>query len=453
MRTTMQRNVVGLALIAASGSAMAQAGLDLDRAYAAELRADADARSSLLGSSTNALGLDVQVLMQMRYTANFRDELSGGPALGDNDTTIGFSNPRTQVRMSGAVDGTDLSGQLIFDFGSASDNGRSAAGTANLLVAMAAWAVNDDWTLLMGQWHNPVVAEEAFLPEHTMAVERSGMNEFFNPGYTQGIAFAYSGSDSLKFVGAVSDGATYAGNPSSANSAINSQGEDDFGITGRLDWLASGTWDQFADMTSWKGSNYGVKVGAGFHYQTAGNTNPSTSAGGGNAIFTTLLGEAVDEMDITLWTLDAQVEGDGWSVFAAYVGHKLDAQGITAGNDLDLTNHGAVVQGSMFLSDQFEAFARWDSIFWDDVLTTAAGAGADDTTHTITVGGNYYFVPESHAAKFTFDAVFTLDNSLVSDVVVGAAGGTAGAADATTTGLLGTSDSEFMLRGQLTLLF
>ena len=452
MRTTMQKNVVGLALAAASGMAMAQSGLDLDRAYAAELRADADSRSSMLGATSNAGGLDVQVLMQVRYTANFRDELTSG-ALGDNDTTLGFSNPRSQVRLSGAVEGTDISGQVIFDFGNATDNARHTDGQANLLVAMGAWAIDDDWTMLFGQWHNPVVAEEGFLPEHTMAVERSGMNEFFNPGYTQGLAFAYTGSDSFKFVGAVSDGATYAGNPSPTNSAFNSQGEDDFGLTGRLDWLASGTWDQFGDMTSWKGSNFGAKIGAGFHWQTAGNTNPSTSAGGGNAIFTTLLGEAVDEMDITLWTVDAQIEGDGWSVFAAYVGHKLEASGVTAGNDLDLTNHGAMVQGSMFLTDQFEAFARWDSIFWDDVLTTAGGAGADDTTHTITVGGNYYFVPESHAAKFTFDAVFTLDNSLVSDVVVGAAGGTAGAADPTTTGLLGTSDSEFMLRGQMTLLF
>ncbi len=451
MGTTMQKNVVGLTLVALSGMAAAQSGLDLDRAYAAELRADADTHSSLLGSS-NAAGLDVQVMLQMRYSANFRDELTAG-ALGDNDTTVGFSNPRSQIRLSGGVEGTDISGLVIFDFGNATDNGRHADGSAELLVAQGAWGLNDDWVMLFGQWHNPVVAEEAFAAENTMAVERSGMNEFFNPGYTQGVAFAYVGSDNFKFVGAFADGATYAGNPSPTNSAFNSQGENDFGFTGRFDYLVSGTWDQFADMTSWKGSNYGLKLGAGFHYQTAGGTNPSTSAGGGNAIFTTLLGEAVDEMDITLWTLDAQVEGDGWSVFAAYIGHKLEAKGITAGNDLDLTNHGAMVQGSYFFSDQFEAFARWDSIFWDDVLVNAAGAGADDTTHTITVGGNYYFVPESHAAKFTVDAVFTLDNSLVSDVVVGAAGGTAGAADATTTGLLGTSDSEFMLRGQMTLLF
>ncbi len=451
MRTTNQMNVAGLALAALSGMAVAQSGLDLDRAYAAELRADADTHSSLLGSS-NAAGLSVQVMTQMRYTANFRDELTAG-ALGDSDTSIGFTNPRTQVRLSGAVEGTDISGQVVFDFGNATDNARHADGTAQLLVAMGVWGINDDWTMLFGQWHNPVVAEEAFLPEHTLAVERSGMNEWFNPGYTQGVAFAYTGSDNFKFVGAFSDGATYAGNPAPTNSAFNSPAENDFGFTGRFDYLAAGTWDQFADMTSWKGSNYGAKIGAGFHYQTAGDTNPSTTAGGGNAIFTALLGEAVDTMNITLWTIDAQIEGDGWSVFAAYIGHLLDAEGVTAGNDLDLTNHGVVVQGSYFMSDQFEAFARYDAIFWDDVLETAAGAGADGTSSAITVGGNYYFIPESHAAKFTFDIVHTLDNSLVGDTVIGAAGGTVGSADATTTGLLGSSDSETMVRGQMTLVF
>ncbi|MBL4592140.1 MAG: hypothetical protein JKY96_09300 [Phycisphaerales bacterium] len=452
MRTTNQMNVAGLTLAALSGMAIAQSGLDLDRAYAAELRADADSRSSLLGASSNGAGINVQVMTQMRYTANFRDELTAG-ALGDNDTTVGFTNPRTQVRLSGAVEGTDISGMVVFDFGNATDNGRHADGTAELLVAMGVWAINDDWTMLFGQWHNPVVAEEGFNAENTLAVERSGMNEFFNPGYTQGVVFAYTGSDSFKFIGALADGATYAGNPSPTNSAINSQAENDFGFTGRFDYLASGTWDQFADTTSWKGSNYGAKIGAGFHYQTAGGTNPSTSAGGGNAIFTALLGEAVDEMDITLWTIDAQIEGDGWSVFAAYVGHKLDAKGITAGNDLDLTNHGVVVQGSYFFTDQYEVFARYDAIFWDDVLTAAGGAGADDTSSAITVGANYYFIPESHAAKFTLDVVFTLDNSLVADVVTGAAGGTVGSSDSTTTGLLGLSESETMIRGQMTLLF
>ena len=44
MRTTNQMNVAGLTLAALSGMAIAQSGLDLDRAYAAELRADADSR-------------------------------------------------------------------------------------------------------------------------------------------------------------------------------------------------------------------------------------------------------------------------------------------------------------------------------------------------------------------------------------------------------------------------
>ena len=427
--TSKNTTCAALVLSAMSGLAMGQSGLDLDRAYASQLRSDAETRSSLLGNSNNA-NINIEVMTQFRYMYNDRDELTPG-ALGDNDTTMGFDTPRTQVRMSGSVT-DDISAMIVFDFGAA-ENG-TAQGSANLLVAQGAWSLNDNWAMLFGQWHNPVMGSENFAPEHTLAVDKSFTNEFFQVGYTQGVAFAYAG-DQFKFVGAVSDGAEYITNYGPvSNTPFNAAGENDFGITGRVDWLIEGTWDQFADATSWRGSNYGVKIGAGAHWQTQGDTNPADNSGG--AI------PGYDETEVTFWTVDAQVEGDGWNAFAQYVGHDVD---ITATTDVNYTNHGFILQGGMFVSDQVELFGRYDIVMLDDVLVAA---NTDDNFQNITVGMNYYFVPESHAAKFTLDAIFAVDESTNIDSILGG-----GSNDPSATGLLGLSDSEFALRGQLTLVF
>ena len=303
----------------------------------------------------------------------------------------------------------------------------------------AAWTLNDNWTVLMGQWHNPVMGSENFAPEHTLAVDKSFTNEFFQVGYTQGVALAY-GSDNFKFVGAISDGAEYVTNYASvSNSAFNSAGEDDFGITGRVDWLIEGTWDQFADATSWRGSNYGVKIGAGAHWQTQGNTNPSGDPSGGSF-------PGYDNTDVTFWTVDAQVEGDGWNAFLQYVGHDVD---ISATTDVNYTNHGFIAQGGFFVSDQVELFGRYDIVMLDDILVAA---NTDDNYQSITAGMNYYFVPESHAAKFTLDAVFALDESTNIDAIY-ALPYVVQAMPTSATGLVGTADSEFALRAQMTLVF
>lgn len=430
--------ITATALFVFAGSAFAQTGLDLDRAYASELRAEAQDRASFLDAGA-ASNISVSALMQVRYMANFRDEQAGG-SLGDDDTTVGFSMPRAQIRLSGQV--TDsISGHVSFEFGAAETNGRYDTGVGHLLNAYGAWAVDDNWTLLIGQWHCPVVAEEGVESEFGLAVDRSAVNEFFNPGYSQGVAGIYTG-DNWRAIGAFSDGAAYIGNPDTANSAFDSAGENDWGFTGRLDFLISGTWDQFTDFASWRGSNYGLKLGAGGHYQQQGNTNPSTGTWG------VLGGVAYDEIEVSLWTFDAMVQGDGWNVFAAYVGHQVDVTP-TVGTLPAFVNHGVVVQGGMFVNDQTELFARYDGIYLDSDLSGIAST-TEDNFHYLTAGFNYFLVPESHAAKFTVDAVYSFNNTDTLDALAPSPGGFNGAS---TTGLLGESDGELVLRAQMTLMF
>jgi len=427
----MKKTITTIALVTLSGSAFAQSGLDIDRAYAAELRADASTRSSLLGSAGSAI--DAEIFTQFRYTYDSVDEVTT-TTLGDADTSVGFSTPRTQVRLSGAVEGTDITGHVSFDFGGAFDHGVSGAATgdggATLRDAYAAWGMDDNWTFLFGQMKNPFSYESNVAPEFSQGVERSLTNSFFDAGYSQGIALNYS-DDEWKFTALLSDGFN------SQNSYYNSGGESDISITGRLDWLISGNWDQFNDFASWQGSNTGFRVGAALHWSQAGDTNPVSTT--------------IDTATVTAWTVDGQYEGDGWGVFASYQSTNVDND-LIAGGSADQTDNGLVFQGNMFFTEQFEMFARYDMIMLDDDVNAIAPLAAtdDDAYSTFTVGFNYYLVPESYAARFSMDVSFGLDDTSGLN--------TRGFTDASTTGYGAsgtgaTTESDLMIRGQFSLLF
>jgi hypothetical protein len=122
-------------------------------------------------------------------------------------------------------------------------------------------------------------------------------------------------------------------------------------------------------------------LGLAGHWQSMGDTNPS----------------AATSMDMTTLTADFSFVGDGWNAYAAGIWRNMDMTAATSADDF-----GVVVQGGVFVSDQDELFARYDGFFPDDF------AGATDF-NTITVGWNRYFIPESHAAKFTLDLTYHFD--------------------------------------------
>jgi len=455
----MTKTLTTVAIVAMSGSAMAQSSLDIDRAYAAELRADADTRSSLLGQTGPDIGVDI--FTQFRYTYGTRDglNLAAETALGDSDTTLGFSQPRTQIRLHGAVPDTNITAHVDFDFGAAFDQGISNAasgntGDANLRNAYARWGIDDNWSVMFGQMRNPLIFEGAVNPEYSQGVERSVVHSFLDVGYTQGIGLNYT-DDMLMFTGIVSDGpAVPIGGTLASNTGIASGSESDLSLTARFDFLFSGNWDQFKDFASFRGSNQGIRVGGGIHWSTRGDTNPSVV---GSSIFSG--GGAVDTEDIFVWTVDAQYESDGWGAFAAFTSTKIDAD-FVAGGSSDATTEGLILQGNLFLSDQIEAFARYSVLFLEDDATVGILAPTDEDQYsTIVLGMNYYLVPESHAARFSLDVAWALDDSTGIDAYQSLPGG--GSGDSASTGFQfgsGTAGNsvdsdEILLRAQMSLLF
>jgi hypothetical protein len=119
-------------------------------------------------------------------------------------------------------------------------------------------------------------------------------------------------------------------------------------------------------------------------------------------------------------------------VYAAAVYRNIDP----SGGD-NLADMGFLAQAGFFVAPDWELFGRYDIVVPDDDRATG------DNFSTVTVGVNHYFVPESHAAKFSADVEFFLDTQ--SDSIAGAS---------TLTGLLPSDqDSQWALRLQMQLVF
>ena len=361
----------------------------------AELVADSGTRTSLLQGGGGTAGHDENGFfisdgsgnntmyfggtIQFRYTMDFRDD----GAVGDQeDFTHGFSNNTVRLRSWGNIWSKDYIYKLVGNF--------SSDGGFTLEDAYAGYVYGEGFTVLAGQMKAPLSWESMVDNEFQLASSRSVVDTYFSGGRTQAIAVQYQ-SDAFRIIGAFGDGA------GTLNTYYNSSSEADYALTFRVDVAVAGTdWARFNDFTSWRSQEeFAAKVGGAIHWQDGGET-------GGTS-----------DTQVLRYTLDAQFEGGGWNAFIAGYGENVDSA--AAGSDYD--NFGLVAQGGIFLADQFELFGRVDAIFWDDDF---AGSGQDDNWF-LTVGGNYYISPDSHAAKFTAEIGYSFnDNTILFDPSTGA---------------------------------
>ncbi|MEM1184631.1 MAG: hypothetical protein AAGI53_06465 [Planctomycetota bacterium] len=439
--------IAGMAL-GLGGVAMGQSSLDIERAYAAELSADAESRTSLLQSSDSASGfsltsadgastLNIGGLFQMRYIADLRDDSTGaGNAGAANDFTHGYELTRTRIDLTGTIATPQLSYRFSADAGAAKDAAGAGAGDFNATYLYGQYDFEGSWDGLFvrfGQFKLPLYAEELIAPEYSLAVDRSLTNEQFNQDYSQGFMFGYE-TDSWAAYVAISDGIN------TDNTAFNGA-ESDVAVTGRFEYKVSGDWAQFKDLTSFRGSEQGLKIGAAVHYESYGDTGgafPGYPATLG-AVAPTPGNPSGYRLD---YTADVQWEGNGWNLFGAFYGRTSEVNPGSGASDVDANDFGFMVQGGYFFTEQWEGFARYDVAILDDANLPAMPASDEDTFNFLTVGANYYLVPESHAAKVTVDVLFSFNE-------------TGNIAPATTvTGLQGQNeDFEAVLRGQLQILF
>ncbi|MFT5423120.1 MAG: hypothetical protein ACI89L_000894 [Phycisphaerales bacterium] len=431
MMLVLSGSALGLTSVASAGTP------DFDRAYAAELRADTAAHTSLLqaggsghdgffhigdGSGNNRL--NIGGLLQFRYVFNNRD--SGDFAgTGNEDAGMGFETHHTQLNFGGNVISPNWEYGITLEFGTGDGGNDSAGSNGNVRDSWVQYNFEGDNSgtfVKFGQFVSPVLPEDAASDAVGLASSRSVANEFFSGGRIQGITLGH-GNDQYKGTITLHDGMgdQAAGTPGSENTEWQSEAAD-YGFAARFDYKIEGDWAQFGDATSWKGSNNAFRVGGGFNYQSGGNTGGLTTAPTTDATY-------------LLWTVDATYEGNGWNAHAAIIGNNYDPD-----VGLEISHTGFMVQGGYFVQDDVELFARYESIDVDSDLGLA-----EDTQSFLTFGGNYYLTPQSHAAKFTADFVYALSDA--------GALGTPGGLGLGDTGLAGGSDEELVFRAQFQLVF
>jgi hypothetical protein len=357
------------------------ATLDSSRAYQAELLADAASRTSLLADSggpgynsgkfsisdggNNTLNIGGYI--QTRYLMNFRD---GQPS--HENFTNGFQMRRTRLIFSGTVWDKHLSYLIQPEFS-------RSTGAFILQDAWAKYTWDNGFYARAGQYKLPLLREELVSDTFLLAVDRSAVNATFTQNRSQGAGVGYAQND-WRVMADISDGLN------TLNTDFTDPTEADFAITGRGEWKFAGDdFKRFDDMTSWKGNSYAGMLGAAAHYQTGGNT-----------------GFTIDR-DVLEATVDCSVEGNGWNAFVEGVWRQTKVPGTTT-ND-----YGVVVQGGYFITDQIEAFGRYDVIIPD----------VGSNFNSFTVGANYYIAPHSHAFKLTGDIVYYADSTTGTPILSG----------------------------------
>jgi hypothetical protein len=361
----MRHRVVHALIAGTSASlgtvAAAQSSTELGRAYAGELLADAQGRTSALGQQERAFSAKVGGQIMFRYVYN-----NAGDIPGDDDTTVGFQARRTKISVSGNVIDDTWSYQVLSAF-------NRATGTPTLENAFIRKKLDNGWYVQAGQFKLPFLREESLSSTRQLAADRSAMNNLFTQAYSQGVEIGLGGSgeDAFRLAAAFSDGLRSSNTDIGASPA-------DYALTARGEYRLAGDWKQFAQFTSFPNSDFGALLGGAVHWQSGGET----------------LG--TPDVDVLSATADVSLVGNGWNAYAAGVWAQTDA----AGQEFD--DFGLLVQGGIFIAESTELFARYDAILADSDRDL-------DDFHTVTVGVNHYLAPGSHAAKLTVDLQYLFD--------------------------------------------
>ncbi|MEE9131421.1 MAG: porin [Phycisphaerales bacterium] len=394
------------------------------RGLVQDVLADADTRASLLAQGVTAgydngavissadgnWSLRTNIHMQQRFVWNNQDE---GSTVGliDEDR-YGFENTRTKFILTGNVVNQQWIYKVEINVGSPSATavpglvplaalaGVGADSRAGTGDAYLGYKYDDGLTVLFGTMKAPLLREELVDSRYQLAVERSALNYLFTGGRMDGVALDWMG-DQFHITGAFSDGIR-------TGQTVWATPTTDFAFTGRVEYLASGTWDQFSDFTSPAGDEQGIMIGGALHFQES-----EDDAG-------------LADVDILVLTADVSAEFGGANLFAAFIYTDIDAAGLPAVNPL-----GFLVQGGVALSDDWEAFARYE--FSDFDVT-----GIEDLS-LITFGVTRYFA--GHNAKWTTDVGIGLEEVLLAPAITGLRTDAPG------------EDSQVVIRSQIQLVF
>jgi hypothetical protein len=351
------------------------------RGLVRDVVADADTRASLLGGGLTAgyekgffiagadggFRLDIKGQVQVRWISGHQDD---GPA---DDDRRGFEVTRTRVGLAGHV--IDPSWRY-FVWG-----GWTGSGASILLDAWIEKRFENGWSVRTGQFKLPAWREWTVSETRQQFVERSILDARYAQGYSKGILASRAGDD-FRLHLAFSDGlrtinTPWSIGPDRVTGTLPYQQSTEYALTARGEWKLAGAWSQYADFTSFPGEDPMCVVGASIHYQDGE------------------YGTDDDEIEIFQWTVDGSFEFGGANLYGAVIGTSVEDESV------DRDEIGFLVQGGLFVADDWEVIARFEYGDMD------GGGDLDDTLSVLTVGVNRFFA--KHALKWTTDGGYAFD--------------------------------------------
>lgn len=365
------------------------------RSVVHDVLADADTRASLLqgagagwddgfflGDANGNFLLNVGGQIQARYMLSLQDSDS---ALDGDSTRGGFSTGHTKLIFSGHVVNPDWTYRIEteFDTGDFDDDFELISGGE--LALQDAWinhAFGNGVEVRVGQFKLPFAREELVHSSKQLAVERSLITGAFTLDRGQGVMLHGQSGDEggFRWGVAFSDGLRSANTPSLMY-------DTEWAFTGRAEFMVAGNWNQFDDFTSWNGEEFAALIGAAVHYeqQEFGTTG--------------FFGGIDDEVTTLVLTGDAQVEFGGANLFGAVYWADFDSDA----DAMDFNPFGFVVQGGVFLSEEWEVFGRFEYGDDDDAF------GFDTEELLLLTGGVNYYISGNHNLKWTTDVGYAFD--------------------------------------------
>lgn len=369
------------------------------RGIVQDVLADADTRASLqntaatsgydngffISSADGNFKLKITALEQVRFVYNNSRQPSS-PTVGEN--TWGFENRRTQVWFTGNVVDPTWTYALGLSYNAETDPYYQGA-TNNAALGYAylrkTWKSSDSsFYFQVGQFSAPWTLESnLWSAGNTQMGEYSGFEYLYGVGLTTGAMVGWE-NDFLSLKASFSNSFAPMSATGGAGNGPNQWwafANDSIAFAARADIKLAGTWAQFSDESSFRGEEFGAKVGVGFIYE-----NGRSAAAGWTGV-SSPLGITVDGM----------LDFGGANVIAQFA-YMDDAFAGSAGNQWGMN-----VQGGFFLTDDMELFGGW---VWNSADTGFAAGRTDSSL--VTVGGNWYIARSN--IKATVAVLFPLKN-------------------------------------------
>ena len=386
-----------------------------------DVLADSEIRTSLQGSGATSgydngffiasadgnFRLSANFLAQARFTYNYQPGKNIDLGTGPGVSTWGFENRRTGMAFTGNVVDPSWTYAVRFNYGSFVDPYTPGEFTMILQDAWGAKDLGNGYSIKVGQFKSPFMAESLRDDGAQLTAERSVVDYYFSGGYTQGVAVGYA-SDQIRATGAYNNG------PRSQNENWDTDVPTSVSFAARVEWKVLGAWSQFDSESAERSDESALRIGAAIQYYN--NRGASASAlwspsvrspvyGGGlaPALFTT---GAVD------WTVDAVFKSGGLSLTGAFIGANYGGEFDTSVPAVDLSSYGAVIQAGFRCSESLECFGRWE---WLDVAynaTSPDGSSVRDVDNYLTFGVSVYGGPR---VKWTTQ--FGISTAAVGDTV------------------------------------